>query len=34
MKITDFDIADLESAHDVTTRLEIESVLSKCDDIG
>jgi hypothetical protein len=34
MKITDFDIADLDSAHDVTTRLEIEAALSKRDDAG
>jgi len=34
MKVTDFDIADLDSALDVTTRLEIETVLSKRDDAG
>jgi len=34
MKITDFDIADLDSAHDVTTRLEIEAALSKRDHAG
>src|SRR5215469_17125394 len=34
MKVTDFDIARIESAIDVTTRLEIESALSKRDDAG
>ena len=34
MKIIDFDIPYLDSAPDVTTRLEIESVLNKRDDAG
>ena len=34
MRITDFDTPFLDSAPDVTARLEIESVLKKRDDAG
>jgi hypothetical protein len=34
MKVTDFDIPYLDSAHDVTTRPEIEAALSRRDNAG